>query len=277
MADATRPAITRILPLYPHGFFVQWDLTSTESGTFKFDLYRSGGAQGPWEPVSLGMVSQYAFVDRLPQPAGTQHDVVRRPNQLALMRSFFYRLVVTAPSGKTTEVVDDTEPPIDRKMMQYWRRATFDFDKTLKFTGVPTAVLKKRHWGLRCTKCVDRVTREVVRAACPECFGTRFDGGYWAPTLMRLRMGVPNNVTLNSPEQKQDANSEQVYMRYFPHLERDDVIVTLRDNKRFVVDQQIETQIQTAVVHQVLSVLELTHDHIIHRLRVDADSVQPLI
>lgn len=271
--------LTKITPLYPHGFFVQWALGgATASGVYRFDVFRSGSSEGPWELVVRQLANQYAYTDRLVQPEGTAHADYRRPNQLGFTRGFFYRVVVTGPDGAQAEVVDDLDPQLDRKQAQYWRKMVRDLSVGLrKLNGVPCAVLKKKQWGERCPRCYDKVSREVVRANCVTCWGTGFVGGYWAPVKVHTRRSAPVSATQQTPEGKSDSNSVRIWMPHIPQLDRDDVIVFLRDNKRFRVDQQSETQITTVTVHQTISAVEIERSHILYKLPVDVDAVQPLI
>jgi hypothetical protein len=62
----------------------------------------------------------------------------------------------------------------------------------------------------------------------------------------------------------------------YPSLEADDIIVFLKDNTRWRVDQGTQTQIRLQDVHQVVSAQALDHGHIIYRLPVDTSQIHPL-
>lgn len=270
---------TRVSPMYPQGFYVQWTLRSVDqaaSGAYAFTLERSGGPSGPWEPV-MSATDTYAHWDKFDQPAGTTYATHRRPNQFAFGRSYYYRVRVVAPNGVTAEYVDDTEPGLDPKQAQYWRKADYDLRKGLRFTGTPAAVFKKRRWGERCPKCTSKVTRDPLRGACVNCFGTGFVRGYYEPVLLNLRRGAPQGTSQQTPEGRQDSNGVKITAPSTPGLEPGDLIVFLRDNRRFEVDQQIETQITLVTVHQTVQAMELGHDHVAYRLRVDKTSLNPIL
>jgi hypothetical protein len=273
--------IVAIAALYPDGFFVQWTLDgATESGIYTFDVYRSGAANGPWDQIASGLKDQYAFIDKfeLPFPATTEN--VLRPNQLNLFREYVYRVVVTAPSGATAEVVDDNNPLFegainDLKMNQYHRKAQRDFRLSLKFNGTRCVVLKRRRWGVRCD-CVDKKTREIVRAACKKCWGTGLISGYWTPFATYARRNVSTNTSAVTPENKSDSNDAKIWMPDYPTLETDDIIVFMKENSRWRADQSTQTQIRLQDVHQVVSAQSLDHSHIIYRLAVDPRQIKPL-
>jgi hypothetical protein len=273
--------LLNIAPLYPDGFFIQWTLTNAnESGAYVFDLYRSGGREGPWDVIATNLQNQYAFIDRFEVPEALTTEDVLRPNQLNQFREYAYKLVATSPSGAKAQVIDTNGPNFegalnDRKMNQYWRKSVRDFRLTLKFNGTRCIVLKRKHWGTRCD-CVDKKTREIVRSSCKRCWGTGLVDGYWTPFATYARRNVSSNASAITPEAKSDSNDVKFWMPDYPSLEADDIIVFLKDNTRWRVDQGTQTQIRLQDVHQVVSAQALDHGHIIYRLPVDTSQIHPL-
>ena len=266
--------ITRLLPLFPHGVFLQWDLSSpTESGPYLFDVYRAGSPEGPWTPLSLGAVDQFNYLDVLPA------DVPNDPNQLSLVRGIFYRVVVTPPSGEDNQVdvVSEVEPRLDGKQRLLKRKIFRDQSMMLKkLNGVEVAVIKRMHWGPRCTKCYDKYTKEVVRSNCTACYGTGFSPGYFAPIITLGRRGTLPSAKQVSPQGVAEYRPTQVTILDVPKVEPDDILVFLRDNKRFVVKAVIQTELKTVGIHQKLEVSELARSSIEYRLVVDPLRTPPL-
>lgn len=275
------PTIKAITPLYPHGFFVQWDVRdATESGVYTFDIYRSGWNEGPWEKLAGGLIDQYAYVDRFGAPFSQTTESVLQPNQLALYRPFWYRVVVTSPSGKIAEAVEnfhprDEEAINDRKMSQYHRKALRDFRLSLKFNGTRCFILKRKHWGVRC-ECVDKKTREIVRSSCRKCWGAGIIGGYWSPHVTYARRNVTTNASAITPQGKSDATDTKFWMPDFPSLESEDVIVFARDKSRWRIDQTVSTEIRLQQVHQVVSAQVIDRSHILYQFPVDPDVMEAL-
>jgi len=269
--------ITRLSALFPYGYFVQWtidDVTPSESGVFQFSLYRSGGPEGPWELLFSGN-DQYSFNDKFNAVTSTFDEL--QPNSLRLFQEVHYRVVCRLPSGATLETKEETGPVFtDRKMSQYLRKTQRDFRLTLKFNGTRVVLLKKRRWGVRCLKCTDKRTKEVVRPNCAECWGTGFVGGYWSPFVTYARSNVTANTSSVGPNQKSDANDGSFWLPDYPTLERDDILVRLSDNRRFRLDQQVETQIQLNSAHQEVSGQELPHDHVLYRYPLNPNAIEPL-
>lgn len=276
---ALKIRFSRITPVYPEGYYVQWTLDGVDprvSGHYRFRLYRSGSNAGPWELVSES-IDTYSYFDQLNQPPGTTYAQNRRPNVFGLNVAFYFKIEVTAPNGDVATLIDDTDPSPNIKMAGIWRKADRDFRKTLQFTGTPAVVLKRRLWGPRCLKCFDPITKEPLRSACTECFGTGFEKGYWDPVAVHIRRTAPQGATQVTPEQRQDGNDVKLYLPWIPGVAQGDLCVFLHDGRRFLADQQTETQINLASVHQTISALELSRDHIAYRIHIDPTTRYPLL
>jgi len=274
---------TRFTALFPYGYHVQWsliDVPENVSGVFQFDLYRSGGPEGPWQQV-LASDDQYAFLDKFNSVATTLSEL--QPNQMRLFQEVHYKLVCRMPNGTILETKEETGPAnATRKMSQYLRKSKRDFRLTLKFNGTKLVVLKKRRWGAKCivqpdgTGCYDPISQEVMRQNCRECWGTGFIGGYWTPFVTYGRRNVSANTSAITPAQRSDTNDGSFWLPDYPTLEADDILISLSDQRRFIIDQQVETQILLNSVHQEVACMELDHDHIIYQMRVAPDTLSPL-
>jgi hypothetical protein len=269
--------ITRTLPLHPLGCFVQWDLVNpTEVGSYLFDVYRGGSPDGPWTLLAGGAVDTYNYIDRIPSNAQA---VSNDQNDLSLSRGFFYRVVVTPPSGAANqvEVVSVIEPSLDGRQRLLKRKFVRDLAVGLKrLNGVPVALVKRMHWGARCSKCYDKYTKDVVRANCTTCMGTGFAPGYHKPVGTLARRSPTAVETAMSPEGKQDLNVLTLWMLDAPRAEEDDVLVFLPDNRRFLVKKVLPTELKTVSVHQKLIISELAKSSVEFRLVVDPTRIPSL-
>lgn len=270
---------TKTTPLTPQANFVQWTLRGPLApGDYDFTLYRAGGPEGPWDLVAAGLRNAYCALDGLAQPVGTTPDTWLRPNQLSMTRNFFYRVVAVGPTGEQGEDVAEMGATLPPKQRQLWRKLVRDEYLALrKFTGIPVAVLKRRQWGERCRPCVDKVTKEILRAHCTSCWGTGFVGGFWDPVLTYARRSPLQTTSQVAPEDKTDVAQTRVTMMAVPRAEQSDVLVFLPDNKRFLVDQQSETSIRGVPVHQSVFVTLLPASHVLYKLPVDERAVPPIL
>lgn len=275
----TTVEITRTTPVYRSpeetGVFVQWVVHSPPvAGIDSFRLERAGSPKGPFETV-IENIEDYHFFDDLrhvPVPdAGTRENL----NFLSLQRNVYYRITATEPSGTTytsdPELIGDR---LDRRNMLLRRKLHRDMWVGLKkFNGVPIVVLKRRHWGKRCTECFDPVTKSVTKPKCESCYGTSYEGGYWAPVQTYGRFTVTNVQTTLTSHGKADLSQLRCYMLDHPVLEPDDVVIHLRMNKRYIVKHRTQTELRTVPVHQVLVVNELPRDSVEYRITVNYDHV----
>lgn len=276
-----RVEVTHTTAVLPRGQFVQWAVReASEPGEYRFDVHRAGSTEGPWEPVLLAAADRYAVLDDFTGIPGTGR--FSPPNLLTFVDRLYYRVTATTPSGKVLQGVGATGPsdaapdPAALKIAQTRRHLQFEFRRSLRYTGTPVRVYKRRQWGPRCARCVDPRTRQVVRADCKDCWGTGFTDGYWAPVDVRaVRSSLATRVESGS-EQKTEGSRAQIVLPDLPQLERDDVIVALEDQRRFVVWEQRQPELRLRGVHQIVDCLELARDHVLYRLAAQPGVVPPL-
>jgi len=273
--------ITALSPLFPKGNYVQWSITKgPTTPPITFDVYRSGGMEGPWEPIASGLTDQYAFVDDFTKTIKKTDDSRIRPNQLNQFRDFCYRIVAKDSGGEVAEAIDNSSPLsfgsiIDKKMLQIQRAAVLNFRRSLRFNGTEAVILKRRHWGTRCV-CVDKGTKEALRSGCTKCWGTGITDGYWAPVVTAARKAPSSNSSAITPENKSDSNDIHFWLPDIPALEQDDVIVFLRENSRWRIDTVAQTQIRLQDTHQVVSGQAIDKSSIIYRIPVRLNQTKAL-
>ena len=219
--------------------------------------------------------SQYAVRDLW---AATPASLTVVPaNDLTLYERHFYRLTCKTPSGLILkDIVESGDQRVTEPLNRYFRKNQRDFRLSLKFNGTPLLVMKRRWWGVRCPRCFDLITKKVVRADCSACWGTGFTGGYWTPTSTYGRRTVNANNSAITPDQKMDSNGVRFWLPDFPTLERDDILISLKTQRRYRVDEQVDTELQLVGVHQILTCQEIPKDHLLYRMKVQPDTVEPL-
>lgn len=262
--------LTRTVPLFPYGVFLQWDLRgATAPGTYLFEVSRSASPQGPWQTLAL-LENAYNFRDTWPTTA--ENDI----NQLSLSRGIYYRVKVTGPAG-STEVVSVVEPRLDARHRLLKRKMLREQSLVLrKLNGLEVAVLKKKHWGARCPKCYDAATQTVMRSGCTTCYGTSFEKGYYTPVITLARQSTPAVETHLTPQGESDRAMTMVTLLDAPLVEKDDVLVFLAENRRFVVKRQVPGKLVNVVVFQHLEAAELERSAIEYRIQVDPLRTPPL-
>jgi hypothetical protein len=250
--------VTRTVASFPRRVYIQWALRKPPAGEgFLFDVYRAGSSEGPWEELATDLANTYFFVDEKfdePVVAGGER---RDLNLFSLHRAIYYK-VVCRFNTQTAETVAHLEAGLDRRRKGIRRKLIRDAAKALKLVvGVEMAVLKRRRWGVKCDRCVSKGTTQTVRAHCKYCWGTGFLEGYWAPVYgyaQRRRTPIQTQV---APEGNVDTHRLEVVMLNVPQVEPGDVLVFLRDDKRYMIELVNPTQLHAVDVHQELQVSEL--------------------
>lgn len=272
----SRVSITRTTALYPSQVFVQWDVVSDENGTFLVDVFRSGGPNGPWESIAVGLRDAYNVIDdRFGLPPGPPSNANGREplNLFSLSREIFYMVTVTPPSGSTnafSSPATPVEPGLDRRTRLLKRKLLRDLSVGFKhLNGVPFALLKRRRWGPRCPECWDPVLHEATREHCPECFGTGFQDGYWRQVRVRGRREAASTQTQLTAHGESDVKYADFIVLDFPRLEYKDLVIDLRSNDRYEIQRTSSTELKGITVHQKLATSLLGRNSVEYEVPVD--------
>lgn len=256
--------ITRTVALWPRKILVQWILRNPTSGNgYVFTLYRSSSLSGPWYEVG-SVIDNYLFVDNTFEAPNNQ----TQDDLFSLRRTVYYRVLVTHPVDGTTEAIRKVEAATDRRRAGIIRKLRRDAAVALrKGSGTEVAILKRRWWGEPCT-CRSKVGI-ATRAHHAPCNGTGIITGYWDPVYgFATRSSDSVNVATNE-KGNEESKFIQVKMLDIPEVSRYDILVFLRDNKRFIVENVLPTEIHAITVHQELQVSELARSSREYNLIVD--------
>lgn len=266
--------ITNARTAPPRGYLVQWAVKDPPDSEITFTLERSGGPEGPWEPVASGLLNQYAYFDTLQQPESTDPETFTRLNQFRFFQAVYYRVTATG-GGQTALAVFEFGPQAKGKIAGMRRKAARDVRIGLvKFSKMPCVLLKRRVWGPRCPACYDPKTKASTRGGCKVCYGTSFTGGFWAPvSLPARRQGAKATSTQGDP--KSDSKKLRLLVPDFPQVDVRDVIVSLRSGERYIVDAETETDLQEEPMYQAVTVTELERSDVLYQIRVDPTSITP--
>lgn len=282
--------VTKITPDYPTKVSMDWELEEViESGTFTYDVERSGSPAGPWEVLVTGLTAK------------TYDDILsdENANILSFVRDIYYRIKSTPPSGAANAfyspivnldglveyTITNSEPgnparPVPLAQFEappYTGQMVYPKSHghrhrllknvlvrnvylMLKLNGTEFALLKRRHFGTRCTDCYDPMSREVISSECSSCYGTSWEEGYYDPyyTLARIIRGSTGHIqTQITTRAEEDVNFAKVHMLDFPRADEGDILVERHSNRRFLIKQRYNTSLKTVIVHQTLSVAEL--------------------
>lgn len=297
-----RTVIEQITPWHPTKVKLQWKVEDvTESGDFTFHVERSGSSGGPWTDLTpSGLLNITLYEDTLED---------EEANTLSLVRDIYYRIKMIPPStnesyspivnldGLVEHTMMDEEPGNPERPIpaaQYepapetgiarrprTRNARLRLIKRVMLrnmylmlkhlNGVEYALLKRRHFGTRCTLCYDANTNEVIVSNCATCYGTSWVGGYFDPVYIlgrRLASQVNSGI---SPQGKDDINMTRIQTLDFPKIEQGDILVERVHNQRFLVKQRYFPHVKTIATHQTLAVSELPRSAPEYKVAVNLD------
>lgn len=281
--------ITRVLPRHPAAVSLQWELEDvSESGTFQFRIQRSGSPGGPWTELAL-VNDVFTWTDPLNQeeantlslgrdiyyriivipPSGVTNQVVSAATNLDGLTEFTISGPIEAIGYKIDS--ESQREPGPANTHQFQRPPTLAGRKRLlkramqrhqyiglkKLSGTEFWLLKRRHFGVRCTVCYDKLTREVLRAKCPTCYGTSWVGGYFTGLIILGERQVSAAQTSMTPQSKDDVNLTQIHCMDFPRIDVDDILVEQQANRRWIVKQRDERTLKGVLVIQVVTVSEI--------------------
>ncbi len=216
-----------------------------EPGPYTFKLQRGRAVNDDdWEDVAQTIDQPWAY-DNYPK---------LRPFD----NSTFYRVILTDGNGKEwtsqpVAITTDWNHYDWSRMKEIVRKETL----LLKKAGSPGWLLKRRQFGEQC-ECVDPNTGTVHNSACPDCFGTGIEGGYYDA------LDFP---VITQPDQRLrrlsgDAGLITMVFKSIRALawavpEGDDVWVNATSNERFFIGGDIKVLAQWRSIDVVLD-LKLT-------------------
>ncbi len=204
-------AVTWILN--PHN----WDL-----GDLAFLVFRANSPSGPWEFVGEPREGATSFTDFNVQSMNTS-------------RNYYYVVRAASKTGKgfkDSSSANAGHDP-DNIALEMVRK------KTLYLTvkgGIAGAVLLKKSWGAKCSRCFSTERGLAADPDCHECYGTTFVGGYQDPPVFVPTLFNPPKQAVVEAGLKYEAWSVYIELANYPFLSCDDVWVDRQSNIRYKVE-----------------------------------------
>jgi hypothetical protein len=250
--------ITRTTPTFAGptaGVFVQWTVEAAPTDTaLVFTLYRSGSPAGPFDVVMDNITDVHYEDQHVPS-----YSYEQTRSLTAIQREMYYRVEAAGVISEPVPVGDGL--PKRYRLMR--RKIQRDITKSLRVgDGIPFTVLPRKHWGIRCTTCFDRLTKSVTNSKCKVCYGTGFIDGYEGGYNLLARKGTTNVQSSVAPQGKVEINQIQLVMLDYPRISVDDVLVETWQDRRYVAKHVTRTELRGVPVHQQLVMSELARDSV---------------
>lgn len=106
----------------------------------------------------------------------------------------------------------------------------------ITYAGV---ILKRRHWGEPCPKCLEYDTKEVTNVHCPVCFGTGYVGGYFPGVKCRMTFdtGWGHRKQRDDSVGMNDNITKRARAVSYPFMDTGDIFVRLDNGERYVLQK----------------------------------------
>ena len=220
-----------------------WDCT--------FNIYYSLNEQGPYTKVNVTQVSGNYFRD-IEAKADSKY------------RSYFYIVEAVFQTGQKTKSFPVTwenkrSSWVELRAKEIQRRESL---LLTKFTGVDSYIFKKRIFGQRCNNCWDTELEKVTWDHCPVCLGTSFKGGYFPGFKTKLQYEPTPNQSILSSQGVLEQNTIPAWTIDYPRIDTFDIILRIPDFSMYRVNSIQTTELQTALVRQMLQLTELDKESI---------------
>ena len=183
---------------------------------------------GTWETLSENVFDSCFYVD------------TRRRNYNKFMNEC-YRLRITVPHAGAANEEYVSEVVQAGKFEAYPFSSEAEnvikmAEKDIELSGCTGVLLKRKHWGVRCTHCTDFDDQMTVNEHCPWCLGTGFAGGYYNGISMAIK-----KEQIQTPEEQAQSHIESAEIIEarcvaYPWVRYGDVWVEDKTNKRFQIN-----------------------------------------
>ncbi|MCX8074094.1 MAG: hypothetical protein N2749_00710 [Clostridia bacterium] len=130
-------------------------------------------------------------------------------------------------------------------------------------------LLKRKRTGKLCD-CYDDVRGRSRIINCPNCYGTKYVGGYYKP--QKLKVAYYNSVgklpRFEINDTGESDSSIQLWTSNYPVIQNDDIIID-RNNNRYIINNWQPTYKNFYLVKQVFQMQKLPKSNIIYKFPVE--------
>lgn len=249
----------RISPSYIGGFLYFWEIEGEfdDPAPWTFTVQRGPSDNGPWETISPELVNMVAWRDE------GGKNLVGKSNVL------YFRATLTTPRG--TYFSHAVQPYGDLPRREFLLAREIMRREALRarvLAGVLCDVYIRSTFGPRCTFCMDPVTGDVRDSHCRKCFGTGRYPAYFGPHKMMLSFSP--DVAHTKSNSNDGTHEERMFEALAignPVLKKGDVVVDLRQDKRYVVGMaSIVAEVRRVACLQKLAFCEAPLSDPIYRI-----------
>lgn len=204
------------------------------------------------EPTAQSLKNLRFFVDRSENmadyqqlnaeglsPYGLYEYVDETANLIDLNKIYYYRVraVELGATGETLQTFTSLPTTWDGDLD--YVGIYINEEHYFKFrwvTGVPAMIFKKRHDGIYCPECWDAVLKRSTMANCTTCYGTGRLGGYYTPIESWIEFEPDPKIEQVVDWGLKQPSATEIFMLGYPLITPDDIIVELKPNRFWKVE-----------------------------------------
>lgn len=235
---------------------IRWQLepTAYKLEDADFEIFRSMSTAGPWDLIGTAETGMFHFYDL----------EIEGPHSF---RNYYYivRLADKTGRGFRDSGVENLSHDPDNLALELVRK------KNVYLTvrgGIRGAVLVRKRWGAKCSRCWNDERQLPTDADCPICYGTGYAGGYCKP--------VPVPAGIIGPDSKEYAETVgtiEISQSAFeisnqPLLQPDDVFVDVTLNCRYFVKKVTGFTRRGYIVSQILTCTRLDDNAAVYQIDI---------
>lgn len=231
----------------PKELLLRWAITPTDYNLsdIRVIIFRSQGQAGPWAEMATAEEGAYQWIDR---------DV----NSPWNLYGYYYVVRLASISGqgfRDSEPIYCSHDPDNIALEMIRKKEVFFRTRS----GVSIAVLNKKSWGAKCSRCWDPVKKLPIDPDCPDCYGTGFPGGFLKPYYVLGLMQPPRETIIRAgaPFAEGTAYAE---IGPNPYVDPGDMLVDRTINMRYEITAVQQAAHRGYVVSQILT-LALTDEN----------------
>jgi len=226
-----------------------------------FGIYYSVSETGPFELITPGYISSYAYTFM-------GNKINLKYNQPFLFveaqgpNGVFVSPMVTTFNQRNLALVQNAALDITRREWVFLR----------KFAGVPSLIFKRKVSGKRCPICWSYKYQKMMSDHCDSCYNTSFEGGYYKPVYTLAQYDPLVKSELEMEFGKTEPSELRGWTTNFPVISPRDLIYRIPDGKMFLIEAIENTEMQSTVVRQILSLTELDKEMVEYHLSLSLPS-----
>jgi len=140
-----------------------------------------------------------------------------------------------------------------------------------RVSGTPAMIFRRKRDGVRCSNCWDKILKRVTDSQCLTCYGTGYIEGYYPPIDAWMHF-YPNPKTAGVAQSGMMQNSViDIEFTNYPEVRVGDVVVELKPNNFWRVDNSRFTEKNKTIMTQKLGATMINRSDIEYSLQVPDD------